>query len=148
MLVLKYRDMKSAQIRLIGCVLAGLAFYFLAWLFIHQTNRFTIINSAEAEEIYRVEWFEITMYNPVEAQTDADPDITASGRKVSEVTAACPSRMKFGTMVEVNGKMWRCDDRMAKRYRTGNFIDLLVFDEKEARQFGRQTLEIKIYENR
>ena len=130
-------------------LIAGVIAVFVAWLFVlyfvYQTNEFVVIKAAKAEESYWVEMFEITQYNPVAAQTDSDPDIAANGRKVNEMTAACPSRLEFETLIEVAGKQWRCEDRMARRYRTGNFIDLLVFDEEAARQFGRQQLEVKIY---
>ena len=134
------------KIRLASVLIAVVAYLSFVVYFIYQKNEVLIIKAARAEEAYRVEWFEITMYNPVAEQTDSDPDITASGRRVDEITAACPSRLEFETLIEVAGKQWRCRDRMAKRFRTGNFIDLLVFDENVARQFGRQQLAVKIYQ--
>lgn len=91
-----------------------------------------------------VVYAEVTMYNAVPAQTDKDPHITASGKRISKNTAACPERLAFGTRIMTQGKRYVCEDRMAKRYRQGDYFDLIAEDEKTARLFGRQKLYVAI----
>ena len=86
----------------------------------------------------------ISAYNPEVNQTDSSPFITANGNPVKDGVIACPRSLKFGTPVEINGKMYICQDRMNKRYT--NNIDIFMWSTKEALAFGRQTLTIKIYE--
>ena len=64
---------------------------------------------------------------------------------------ACPTKYKMGENVFViEGKKYICLDRMAKRYRQGNFLDLYMGRGEEAYnkaiQYGRRTLEVKIYD--
>ena len=87
----------------------------------------------------------ITAYNPVPAQTDSTPDITASGQKVREGIVACPRWLKFGTIVEIDGKLYECQDRMNPRYWYKNHFDILMFDYQQAREFGRKIKEVVIY---
>ena len=44
----------------------------------------------------------------------------------------------------INGKIYHCNDRMNKRYRELNNFDIWTDNKKEALEFGRQKLEIKI----
>ena len=95
----------------------------------------------------RVEEIEaiITYYNPVESQTDSTPDIMASGEKVREGAIACPEEMEFGVTVEIDNKIYTCQDRMHERYRDGKYFDILTFSLEEAIEFGRQIRIVKIY---
>ena len=86
----------------------------------------------------------ITCYNPVEAQCDSNPEITASGKKVREGFIA-NNCLKFGTSVVIEDKIYVVEDRMNKRYDECKFFDILLFDLKEAREFGRQVKEVEIY---
>ena len=61
----------------------------------------------------------VTGYNTVPAQTDSDSCIAASGTNICgrRDTIACPPMLPFGTTVEVGGKIYVCEDRMARRFR-------------------------------
>lgn len=87
---------------------------------------------------------EITAYNATESQTDNTPDIVASGKKTKVGMAACPSWLKFGTEIKINGKKYVCEDRMHQRFRNGKYFDLLVETHDEAIQFGRKLLVVEI----
>ena len=85
----------------------------------------------------------ITCYNPVEAQCDSNPEITASGKKVREGFIA-NNCLKFGTSVVIEDKIYVVEDRMNKRYDECKFFDILLFNLKEARECGRQVKELEI----
>jgi 3D (Asp-Asp-Asp) domain-containing protein len=85
----------------------------------------------------------ITSYNPTEEQCDSTPDITASGKKVSEGMIA-NNCLPFGTRVEINGIIYTVEDRMNSRYGCDRF-DILSFDEEFSIEFGRQKHEVIIY---
>src|SRR3954449_9888975 len=61
----------------------------------------------------------VTGYNTVTSQTDDTPCIAASGSYICgrRDTVACPSMLKFGTVVEIRGKRYVCEDRTARKYR-------------------------------
>jgi hypothetical protein len=61
----------------------------------------------------------VTGYNTVRTQTDDDPCIAASGANICgrRDTIACPPLLPFGTTVEVRGRSYVCEDRMAARFR-------------------------------
>lgn len=80
----------------------------------------------------------ITAYNAEIGQTDSEPLIMASGKKVYPGAIACPKRFKFGDKVEIQGKIYICEDRMALRYRDGNYFDIYLESKKEAKSFGRK----------
>lgn len=99
------------------------------------------------------EWttYEITAYTANEESTgkspgDAGYGITASGEPVREgITAACPPSLSFGTRIEIEGLGERvCLDRGGKI--TEGRLDLYIAELKEARQFGRQWLKVRIME--
>lgn len=88
---------------------------------------------------------EVSAYSAEVGQTDERPRETASGIEVREGIIACPSRYEFGTKVEVLGKIYQCEDRMNRRYRSGNYFDVFFEDTDEAWNFGRQQLAVKIW---
>ena len=61
----------------------------------------------------------VTGYNTVPTQTDGDPCVAASGVNICgrRDTIACPPLLPFGTVVEVRGKTFVCEDRMARKFR-------------------------------
>lgn len=89
-------------------------------------------------------------YNSTEAQTDGNPTIMASGKEVYLGAIACPSRYAFGTTVylllgqTVEG--YTCEDRMAPRYRDGNYFDIWMPYEKDAKEWGVKTVNAIIFE--
>lgn len=84
-------------------------------------------------------------YSSEVCQTDDDPFTMASGKKVYKGAIACPSRFPYGTKVEYEGRVYTCEDRMAKRYRDGNYFDIWMPTREEALEFGRRESLVIIY---
>lgn len=95
---------------------------------------------------YKVVMAEVTMYNSDPAQTDDTPFVMASGKTVGDGYIACPPKYKFGTKVEIKGKIYECQDRMNKRYHDGEYFDIWTLQKSDALSFGRQQLSAKVYE--
>lgn len=89
---------------------------------------------------------QVTMYSSEVGQTDDTPFITANGDTVGQGTIACPIRYKFGTIVEIQGIRYKCNDRMHERYRQGNYFDVWVPETQQAINLGRKNVEIIIYQ--
>jgi len=70
---------------------------------------------------------------------------TASGEYVKEGrTLACPRSIPFGTKIEIEGYGVRvCEDRGG--HIVNGRLDIYIADLGKAQQFGRQTLQVKIY---
>lgn len=88
----------------------------------------------------------VTAYTADASETDDRPWETASGSEVREGIVACPSRLAFGTRVEIAGKLLVCEDRMHRRFREGEYYDVFLASKSDALAFGRQTLEVKVYD--
>lgn len=60
----------------------------------------------------------VTGYNTVAAQTDQTPCIAASGADICGRydVVACPRRIPFGTLVEIRGAVYVCEDRTARKF--------------------------------
>ena len=60
----------------------------------------------------------VTGYNTVPAQTDNDPCTAASGANICgrRDAVACPRKIDLGTVVEIRGTTYVCEDRLAKKY--------------------------------
>ena len=60
----------------------------------------------------------VTGYNTIPGQTDSTPCIAASGADICgrRDAAACPRHIKLGTIVEIRGSTYVCEDRLAKKY--------------------------------
>ena len=83
-----------------------------------------------------------TAYNAHVAQTDDNPNITASGIQVTEGIIA-NNCLPFGTRIEVNNKIYEVQDRMNSRYGCDNF-DIFMWDYEEAIEFGVQKLDYTV----
>jgi 3D (Asp-Asp-Asp) domain-containing protein len=61
----------------------------------------------------------VTGYNTVVGQTDKTPCIGALGTNICgrRNVVACPPMLPLGTMVEIKGKTYICEDRMAAKFR-------------------------------
>ena len=72
--------------------------------------------------------------------------LTASGKIATpNKTAACPRKYKFGTKIKIDGKMYECQDRTAKKY--GDRFDIFTDESlKEAFKWGKQLKQVEIYE--
>ena len=60
----------------------------------------------------------VTGYNTIPGQTDSTPCIAASGANICgrRDAVACPRHIKLGTVVEIRGETYVCEDRLAKKY--------------------------------
>jgi 3D (Asp-Asp-Asp) domain-containing protein len=85
----------------------------------------------------------VTAYNPISAQTDSTPHITASNKYVRSGIVALSRDLEeefgftFGDTVVLNGiGSFVFEDRMHKRWRRR--VDILIFSPEKARKFGCQ----------
>ena len=62
----------------------------------------------------------VTGYNTVPGQTDSNPCTAASGANICgrHDAVACPRHIELGTIVEIRGTTYICEDRLAKKYNT------------------------------
>jgi 3D (Asp-Asp-Asp) domain-containing protein len=114
------------------------------------------VSKAEAQEVsdepplsqpaFREVRAEVSAYTSSVDETDSTPFTTASGAPTGHGTLACPSKYAFGTKVEIAGKVYTCQDRMAQRYRNREVFDMWTPTKKVAYQWGRRSLTVKIYE--
>lgn len=60
----------------------------------------------------------VTGYNTITGQTDESSCIAASGADICgrHDAVACPSRIRLGTVVEIWGTAYVCEDRPARRF--------------------------------
>ncbi|HEX6443054.1 MAG TPA: hypothetical protein VF007_12765 [Stellaceae bacterium] len=60
----------------------------------------------------------VTGYNTVAGQTDSTPCIAASGANICgrHDAVACPRRIGLGTVIEIRGTTYVCEDRLAKKF--------------------------------
>lgn len=89
----------------------------------------------------------VTAYTSSVDETDEDPFITASGSTVRHGTLACPSKYEFGTVIEIEGVRYICEDRMNKRYRQTERFDVWKVTKQDAFAWGNKKLSIKVYLN-
>lgn len=85
---------------------------------------------------------EFSAYNAEVGQTDANPFVMASGKKVYD-GAVANNCLKFGSKIEVKGKTYTVEDRMNSRYGCEHF-DIFMWEKSEALTFGRQTIEYSV----
>jgi len=102
------------------------------------------VQEAESGQIW--EMGEFTAYSAGDGFTPGT--VMANGKEVSEGMIACPSKYTFGTKIEVEGNVYECADRMAKRFRDGNYFDLYMDDIESAKKFGRRQLEFRVINNK
>jgi 3D (Asp-Asp-Asp) domain-containing protein len=99
-----------------GSVLAGLATA-------PSSNQPTVPDRVVQQEAPRSPTIYIdaymTGYNTVVGQTDETPCIGALGTNICgrRNVVACPPMLPLGTMVEIKGKTYICEDRMAAKFR-------------------------------
>lgn len=85
----------------------------------------------------KASWYEITGYC-------LNQQPMASGKKVYKGAIACPGFLKLGTRVEIKGQEYICEDRMALKYRDGNYIDIWFENCQEALNWGRRKMLLTI----
>jgi 3D (Asp-Asp-Asp) domain-containing protein len=74
----------------------------------------------------------------VTAYTSSPRDITASGAPASDGVIACPRKYPLGTIFKIQGRMYKCGDRLSRKY--DNRLDIWKPTEIAARLFGKQKL--------
>lgn len=84
----------------------------------------------------------VTGYTSDESETDTSPFTTANQTDVREGIIACPRSIPFGTLVEVDGRQYECQDRMNKRF--DDRFDIWFKTKAEAFGWGKRKVEIKI----
>lgn len=94
---------------------------------------------------YEIVKAEVSGYTSSIEETDDTPHLTASGKNTRVGTIACPSRLSFGTEVHIEGIVYICEDRMNRRYRDREVYDIWFETKVEAYQWGRKSLDIKVY---
>lgn len=92
----------------------------------------------------------VTAYNPTTDQCDEDPLIAASMRKVRSGTIAVSRDLfdqgwVFGRKVRIEGiGIFEINDLMNKRFTQR--IDIFMWDEGQARQFGKKNIKAALLE--
>lgn len=94
---------------------------------------------------------ELTAYTSRHSETDSDPFISADGNHVYDGLVACSREYPFGTKVVINGRTYRCGDRMAQKNDharnlslTKPRFDIWMDNLSDAKQFGRRELAVTV----
>jgi len=69
----------------------------------------------------------------------------ASGLEVYDGAIACPRYIPLKSKIETNGRTYICEDRMNLRF--PDRYDIWMSDCDDCMEFGKRTLNIKIYNN-
>ena len=86
----------------------------------------------------------VTAYTSSVDETDDTPFETASGSRTRHGVVACPSKYPFGTVVEISGVEYICEDRMGKRFRNDERFDVWHESKEVAFAWGVQTLQVVV----
>ncbi len=132
-------------------VLMFVLIYILFFLAVSQVKgKEVYIRESPQEEYATVESFiaEVTQYTSSPEETDDTPNLTASGQFTGPGTIACPSRFKFGTLIQIENRIFKCNDRMNIRYRNSNHFDVWTEEKSDALRFGRQKLQVFVLEKK
>jgi 3D (Asp-Asp-Asp) domain-containing protein len=90
----------------------------------------------------------ITAYTSTVDQTDSDPFVAASGKRVYDGMIAA-NWLPFGTKIKIpslyGDKEFTVDDRMNSRYGYGRMDMWLDTSKAEARKFGVKRVEVEVY---
>lgn len=84
----------------------------------------------------------VTAYTSSVEETDDTPFVAASGTSTRPGIIACPRKYPFGTIFEIQGRRYDCQDRMALK--NDGMFDIWMSTKEEAYRFGTQELEVKI----
>ena len=86
----------------------------------------------------------ITGYSSTPDQTDSTPFITASGQIVEDGIVA-NNCYPFGTIIEIDGKVYEVQDRLNLRYPC-HYWDIWFSTRQKAKEVGKKVAEIIIYQ--
>lgn len=118
---------------------------------------FVLVSQVKGKEVYIRESApkytdsfvaEVTQYTSSVEETDDTPNLTASGEITGPGTIACPSRFKFGTIIQIEKRFYTCNDRMNKRYRNSDHFDIWTEKREDALKFGRRKLLVFVIEKK
>lgn len=97
-----------------------------------------------AEENYYIVEFNTSAYDACYFCCGKTDGITASGVKATaNHTIAAPPEYPFGQQIEINGVLYTVEDRGGSI--KGNKIDIFFNSHQEAVNYGRRTVEGKVY---
>lgn len=124
-------------------------------------REFDCTDDATKEAVYRkavnggITWYDslktitasVTKYSRLDSCHNKKGAIclTAVGRDTRQgTTVACPYTLALGTLVEINGKTYRCEDRTARwvQSKFGPTFDIFTENHAEALAFGRKTMTV------
>ena len=88
----------------------------------------------------------VTGYSSEESQTDSSPYLTASQKQVQDGFIACPRKYEFGQKIEIQRKIYTCEDRKNIRYEDypDEYFDIWFSETELALEFGIKNLEVVI----
>lgn len=101
-------------------------------------------SNREASNPYREVVCNISAYTAHSDETGRGDGLTASGRYAQAGRTIAMDDVPFGTRVEINGHMYVVEDRFGGGYT--NRIDIYMDTKREAFQWGRRYLKVKIYD--
>lgn len=90
---------------------------------------------------------EVSAYTSSVDETDDTPWINAAGTRPGPGSIACPARYEFGTKVIIEERTYVCDDRMHKKYASGDYFDVWFLYKRDAFNWGRRNIEIIVLES-
>ena len=103
------------------------------------------VEAKEIEPEFKVVVAQVTAYTSSVDETDSTPFETASGARTRDGILACPPKYEFGTVIEIKGKNYVCEDRMNRRYHNQERFDIWVETKDVAYEWGLQEVEVKVY---
>lgn len=105
-----------------------------------QSNTLNIRESLGAESTITVL---STAYSSTKAQTDSNPFITASGKRVGPGTMAA-NFLPFDTKVRIGNNTYTITDRMNSRYNNKYIVDIWMPNRTQALQYGAKVVELEV----
>lgn len=117
--------------------------------YVGEARQFTAsVPVTPGSTVREVQQVTVTAYNPAFDQTDGDPLMTASMRKVRVGTVAVSRDLfdqgwVFGKKVRIEGLgIFEINDLMSPRFTKR--VDVFMWDEKEAQAFGKRRIKVAL----
>ena len=141
---LRIRRLRKRIVRVIPAILFSTLIVVIVFaLYIKFAHAQEIVYIAPEEKVERVLAL-VTAYTSSVDETDDTPFETASGSRARQGVVACPSKYPFGTVVEISGVEYICEDRMGKRFRNDERFDVWHESKEAAFAWGVQTLQVVV----
>ena len=84
----------------------------------------------------------VTAYSSSSDETADDPFITASGDRVRHGIVACSRDFPFGSKFLIDGQVYECLDRLARRF--DDRIDIWMPSKEAAVNYGKKVLVVEV----